>query len=273
VGNPKRSSDTFQDAADTDNPQFVTALGRGMAILRCFDQGASPHLGNQDIATRTGLAKPTVSRLTFTLASLGYLNYSVALEKYSLGPGVLALAHAFVKGNDIMAVARPLMQALAAHTKAAVMLGACHESHMVLLDICQGDEIFQLKLEAGSRVPHSSTALGRAWLASLPQGAFERYLEKLRTLCPAAGWPGIKSGLVRARRDYERYGFCFSLGDWNPEVFAVGVPIVSADQSRVFAFNVSGRVSVVTREQLVNDFGPRLVVLRNEVLERVQGRF
>jgi DNA-binding IclR family transcriptional regulator len=273
MGNPKRSAKSFQDAADTDNPQFVTALARGMAILRCFDRGQGHYLGNQEIATGTGLAKPTVSRLTFTLACLGYLNYSVALEKYSLGVGVLALAHAFVKGNDIMAVARPLMQELAEHTKAAVMLGASHDSHMVLLDICQGDEIFQLKLEAGSRVPHSSTALGRAWLASQPQSTVDRYLEKLQTQCPAASWPKIKSGIVRARRDYEHYGFCFSLGDWNPEVFAVGVPVVAADKSRVFAFNVSGRVSVVTREQIVDDFGPRLVALRNKVLERVQGRF
>jgi DNA-binding IclR family transcriptional regulator len=85
--------------------------------------------------------------------------------------------------------------------------------------------------------------------------------------------PKIKSGIVRARRDCEQYGFCFSLGDWNPEVFAVGVPIVSTDKSRVFAFNVSGRVSVVTREQITDDFGPRLVALRNKVLDLVQGRF
>jgi DNA-binding IclR family transcriptional regulator len=272
MGNPKRASENFQHETDADHPQFVTALARGMAILRCFDRGEG-YLGNQEIATRTGLAKPTVSRLTFTLASLGYLNHSAALEKYSLGVGVLALAHAFVKGNDILAVARPLMQELADHTKAAVMLGASHESHMVLLDICQGDEIFHLKLEAGSRVPHSSTALGRAWLAALPRNAFDRYLQQLQKKCPPAAWPKIKSGIVRARQDYEQYGFCFSLGDWNPDVFAVGVPIVSADKSRIFAFNVSGRVSVVTREQIVGDFGPRLVTLRNKVLDLVQGRF
>jgi DNA-binding IclR family transcriptional regulator len=273
MGNPKRSVESFQDEADTGHPQFVTALARGMAILRCFDRDDAHYLGNQEIAARTGLAKPTVSRLTFTLASLGYLSYSAALERYSLGVGVLALANAFVKGNDIMAVARPLMQELADYTKAAVMLGASHETHMVLLDICQGDELFQLKLQAGSRIPHSSTALGRAWLASLPQSEFDSYLRELPARCPAASFPKIKSGLVRARRDCEQYGFCFSLGDWNPEVFAVGVPIVSADKSRVFAFNVSGRVSVVTREQITDDFGPRLMALRNKVLALVQGRF
>jgi DNA-binding IclR family transcriptional regulator len=269
MGNPKRAVDAFQDEADA--PQFVTALARGMAILKCFDRSES-HLGNQEIAARTGLPKPTVSRLTFTLASLGYLDYSAAREKYALGVGVLALAHGYLRGNDIIAVARPLMQQLADYTKAAIMLGATDGSHMVLLEICQGDEIFHLKLEPGARVAHSSTALGRAYLAALPRESFDLYLDKLRQECPPPAWSGIKTGIMRARNDFEQYGFCFSLGDWNSDIFAVGVPIISADRSRILAFNCSGRISIVTREQIMNDFGPRLLTLRNKVLDLMQGR-
>ena len=53
-------------------------------MLACFRSGDKA-LGNQEIARRTGLPKPTVSRLTFTLSSLGYLVYSSSLEKYALG--------------------------------------------------------------------------------------------------------------------------------------------------------------------------------------------
>jgi DNA-binding IclR family transcriptional regulator len=272
MGNPRRTPGKLEEAADADHPQFVTALARGMAILRCFG-GNEGHLGNQEIAQRTGLPKPTVSRLTFTLASLGYLSYSPALEKYSLGVGVLALAHQFLKDSDIIAAARPLMQELADYTRAAVMLAESHGSQMVLLAICQGDELYRLKLEPGSRVPHHCTALGRAYLAGLGAELFERFLHKREAEGSPGTWPKIKAGLLRARRDFEHYGFCFSLGDWNPEVFAVGVPIVSADESRILALNVSGRVSVVTREQIMDDFGPRLVALRDQVHERVQGRF
>jgi DNA-binding IclR family transcriptional regulator len=270
MGSPKRAVDTFQE--DADDPQFVTALARGMAILKSFDRGEN-YLGNQEIAARTGLPKTTVSRLTFTLASLGYLDYSAAREKYSLGVSVLALAHGYARSNDIITIARPLMQELAEYTKAATMLGATDGSHMVLLEICQGDEIFRLKLEPGARVAHSSTALGRAHLAALPRAAFESYLDKLREECPPATLPKIKAGIMRARRDFEQYGFCFSLGDWNPDVFAVGVPIVSTDGAKVLAFSCSGRISVVTREQIVGDFGPRLVAMRNKVLDLMQGRF
>ena len=43
--------------------QFVTALARGLEILRCFSR-KDRELGNGDIAARTGLPRPTVTRLT-----------------------------------------------------------------------------------------------------------------------------------------------------------------------------------------------------------------
>ena len=61
--------------------QFVTALARGLDILRAFHAGEGM-LGNQEIAHRTGLPKPTVARLTHTLTELGYLNYIRRFRKY-----------------------------------------------------------------------------------------------------------------------------------------------------------------------------------------------
>lgn len=272
MGSPKRDMQVFTLPSGDSNPQFVNAVGRAFAILRCFEHGER-FLGNQDIARRTGLPKPTVSRLTYTLATLGCLEYSPALEKYTLGTGVLGFSHAYLKNNDVVSVARPLMRELAEYTQSAVMLGAADGLRMVVLEVCQGDPTFQLNLAPGARVPHGSTALGRADLASRPLELFERRLGELEEEIDPKLWPRIREGIVRARQEFETYGFCFSLGDWNPDVFAVGVPMVSADRSRVMAFNCSGRVSVMTRDKLIRDFGPRLVALRNTVFEKVEGRF
>lgn len=272
MGNPKRDLESLIRSGDEDHPQFVNAVARAFSILRCFEQGDA-YLGNQEIAKRARLPKPTVSRLTFTLASLGYLSYSPALEKYALGTGVLTLGHAFMKANDIVQIARPLMKQLAEYTQSAVMLAEADGLRMVLLEICQGDPTFEMKLQGGSRVPHGSTALGRADLASRPPELFQQRLRDFEREADPAAWPQVRAGILRAREDYEHYGFCFSMGDWNPDVYAVGVPMMSADRSRVLAFNCSGRVSVMTREKLVQDFGPRLVALRNTVYEITQGRF
>ncbi len=272
MGSPKRNADVFNRPFDESHAQFVNSVGRAFAILRCFEHG-DRYLGNQEIARQTLLPKPTVSRLTFTLASLGYLEYSATLEKYALGTAVLGLSHAYMKNNDVVSVARPLMKELAEYTQSAVMLGAADGLRMILLEVCQGDHTFQLNLAPGMRVPHGSTALGRADLAARPPELFEQRLAELRSDCDPAQWPRIHAGIVRAREEYETYGFCFSMGEWNPDVFAVGVPMTSADRSRVLSFNCSGRISVMTREKLIQDFGPKLVALRNTVFEKVEGRF
>lgn len=54
--------------------QFVTALARGLELLRCFTPSESV-LGNQELARKTGLPKPTITRMTHTLTRLGYLKY------------------------------------------------------------------------------------------------------------------------------------------------------------------------------------------------------
>jgi hypothetical protein len=56
-------------------------------------------------------------------------------------------------------------------------------------------------------------------------------------------------------------------------VFAVGVPMVSADRAHILAFSVSGRASVMTRDKLNRDLAPKLVTLRNSVFEMTEGRF
>ena len=60
---------------------FVTALARGLDVLRSFTQGDNM-LGNQEIAKRTSLPKPTVCRMTHTLTKLGYLQFNKESEKY-----------------------------------------------------------------------------------------------------------------------------------------------------------------------------------------------
>ncbi|WP_202844059.1 IclR family transcriptional regulator [Luteimonas saliphila] len=277
MGNPRREIHTLSTDADGRNPQLVNSVVRAFSILRCFERTRGTpdnrYLGNQDIARRTRLPKATVSRLTQTLAALGYLEYSPTLEKYALGPAVLGLGHAYMAGHDVVDTALPLMQELADYTQAAVMLAVPEGLRMLLLAVCQGDETFNLRLEKGARVPHGTTALGRADLAARPREIFEQRLAELARTSSAEAWPKIRAGIERARQDYETYGFVFSLGDWNPDVFAVGVPMVSADRTRHFAFNISGRVSVMTREKLVQDFGPKLVALRNRVYEATEGRF
>ena len=102
--------------------QFVEALARGLEVLRAFKPNDGV-LGNQDIAERTNLPRPTVTRLTYTLTKLGYLTYLERLGRYKLAPGALSIGYAAMANFRVREVARPFMQAVADEAKASVALG------------------------------------------------------------------------------------------------------------------------------------------------------
>jgi len=261
-----------QDGGGKDR-QFIAALARGLQVLNSF-RASERYLGNQEFAARTGLPKPTISRLTHTLTKLGYLQYSPSLGKYSLGAAVLSLSYPYLAGLDVRLVAQPLMQELAEYAQGTVSLGARDGSqHMIFLEICQGSQMFRMHMAVGQRVPHGTTAMGRAYLAALPDATRGEIIEQYRELTPKKEWPKVRAGIEQAVIDYANYGFCLSLGEWNEEVWAVGTPMVSNDGAHVLAFNVSGPVFAMSRERLIKDIGPRLTALRDRVLAATGGNF
>ena len=53
-------------------PDFVESLARGLDVLRAFDTHHRA-LSLAEVATATGLARPTARRLLLTLEELGYV--------------------------------------------------------------------------------------------------------------------------------------------------------------------------------------------------------
>ena len=244
----------------SNDRQFVTALARGLEVLRCF-KPRDKHLGNQDIAERTGLPKPTISRLTYTLTCMGYLHHDEKLGKYQLGTAVLSLGFSLLTNMDILRIARPLMQELADYSHTVVSVGTRDRLGMLYLDGRHStDATVSLRREPGTRVPIASTAMGRALLCGLPQGERETLMENIHQRDPA-NWPKHKTGIDQAVRDYQERGFCLSIGEWRSDVNAVGVPMLPIAGSRLLTFNCAAPSFVLRQHMLEDDIGPRLINL------------
>ncbi len=240
--------------------QFVTALARGLEVLRCF-RPSDRHLGNQDIAERTGLPKPTVSRLTYTLTRMGYLYHDEKLGKYQLGSGVLSLGYSFLTNMDVLKIARPLMQELADYSHTVVSVGSRDRLGMVYLDGRHSiTATVSLRREPGTRVPIATTAMGRALLCGLPEDERDKLMDNIRQKDPVR-WPKHKAGIEQALRDYNERGFCLSIGDWRSDVNAVGVPMLPIAGCRLLTFNCAAPSFLLRQHMLEDDIGPRLVNL------------
>jgi DNA-binding IclR family transcriptional regulator len=249
--------------------QFVTALARGLEILRCF--GPSDRwLGNQEMAKRTGLPKPTVSRLAYTLTRLGHLRYSESLEKYALGSGIVSLGFSALGQMDVRRIARPLMQALSEHTGAAVNLGVRDRLQMVYIDTYRNAASYNVQLDVGWRIPIATTSMGRAYLCALEGDARSELLDGLGA-AHRAEWPRLRKKIENGFREYAEHGWCTGLGDWRREVHAIAVPLVPPDGADPMVFSCSGTAFHLTEEKLVREVGPRLLTLVGNVRSALEG--
>lgn len=254
---------------DSKDRQFVNALARGLELLRCFGPG-EVYLTNAELARRSSLPKPTVSRLTHTLTTLGYLNYSESLGKYQLGAGVLALGYRMLSNMDLRKLARPLMEELAEYAQASVSLGARDRLSMVYVESCRSSANVTLRLDVGARIPMATTAMGKALLCVLPEAERNYLLDHVRQR-DEANWPRIKAGVEQGFKDYQDKGFCMSAGEWQGDVHAVGVPVRGLDGEQVMAFNCGGPAFLLSHARLEEDLGPKLVQLVRRI-DTILGR-
>lgn len=234
------------DTADRDR-QFVTALKRGLDILRCFST-ERPELTATEISQMVGLPYPTVWRLCHTLSESGYIVYRGDGSRMGLGLPVLGLGYAVLARYKIAEVALPYMRALTERLKVGMTLGARDGLDMVYLQRTHGDFI-HLNQPVGSRYPLKATGTGWACLAGMSDEQRAIVLDDIRRSDTKA-WPAIRANIDEALQEYKRSGMVFNLGARHPELNIVAVPIRSLDGSTVLGLGASGLASIWTKTKL-----------------------
>jgi DNA-binding IclR family transcriptional regulator len=238
---------------------FVVALSRGLDVLRAF-QPNDGLLGNQEIAARTNLPKPTVSRLTYTLTKLGYLTPVPRFEKYQLAPSAMALGYAALANLGVRHLSEPFREEVMRETGGAVAIGGRDRHSMIYFGQSRNGLTLGVQLDVGSRIPIATTAMGRAYVWTLPPEERTALLRELREHY-GSRWPKMRDGLERAGEFMAKHGFAMSTGDWQSDVAAVGVALKLNDGTGPYAFNCGAPAFRFTEDRLRNDIGPRLVAM------------
>jgi DNA-binding IclR family transcriptional regulator len=240
----------------------LSALGRGLLILRAFDIG-DPYLGNAALAERTGLAKATVSRLTQTLKDLGYLHYRSELGKYELAPSVLALCHSYLGNMPVPAVARPAMLELAREGQVNVGLAIRDGLRMVYVESALGEPMSG-RQRVGLSVPIHLSAIGLACIGGMASEQRDELLQQLSQASSAAEWRATSAKIDEATAQVHTRGFYLGVGTLSPNTNMLGVPFSYEPSGAMMAFNCGGSSPVQTTEKLLK-LGPKLLDLAARV--------
>jgi IclR family pca regulon transcriptional regulator len=230
----------------TGDPNFMSSLARGLAVIRAFSQQRR-ELTIAQLSHRTDIPRAAVRRCLYTLGKLGYVGSDDG-RTYSLRPRILALGHAYLSSTPLATAVQPLLDQIS---------DELHESSSMA--VLEGDEILyiarsstttrlmSIDLGLGSRLPAYCTSMGRVLLAELAPAQLDQYLARVeltrlttRTVSTA---PELKRMLAEVRRD----GYAIVDQELEIGLRSMAVPVKDAAGRCVAAINVgtqSARVSV-----------------------------
>ncbi len=258
---PKPSPQAW--SAVTAGGDAVVSLRKSLEILRAFQPGDGP-LSRHEIAQRTGLPNTTVTRLIYTLLTLGYLSRVGAHSSYRPGPSVLAIGHALIEALPIRRIARPLMQAFAAKFDVWTTLGAAEGDKMLVLEHVASQLAPDVRVRPGSLLSISNTALGRASLwAQIPKRRAD-YLAKSGPGKWSSG-PHLRDDIEGAFAELDSSRFYAAFGSWQHDTLGTGTPIPRYDDRNLLVLTCGNLNQVANAHALTEKCGPALLRLASDI--------
>lgn len=212
------------------DPQFAYTLAKGLEVLRAFD-ASSPTLSNREIATRTGIGRQTVVRLTRTLAQLGYLRYNEIAARYRLAAPVLSFGYPLLCQLGVRQLARPHMQELADFARGAVSLAIRGGDQLVLIETCVDRNAPSGRPDVGAGRHFQDTSLGHTYYCAAGDAERAEIEAMLRARNPR-GWPVLQQRLAASRAQFEACGYCI-VPSPSAGLVAMAVPVGVIEEERV----------------------------------------
>lgn len=251
----------------TGDPDFMTSLARGLAVIHAFEE-RKRHLTIAQISHRTEIPRASVRRCLLTLMKLGYVTTDG--RTFSLLPKVLTLGHAYLSSTPLAVTAQPILDRLSDRLNEACSMA-----------ILEGDEILyiarssiplrlvSMDLSIGSRLPAYCTSMGQILLAGLDDAALEEYLAHAdlqrrtsRTLTTAEA---IRKVVMEIRQQ----GWVISDQELEPGLRSLAVPLRDSEGQVHAALNVGTPASRITRGELEARFVPVLLEASRELSKKL----
>jgi DNA-binding IclR family transcriptional regulator len=208
---------TVKNATTAAAGQRVESVERALAILEAVARAGEP-VTLAELAGLTGLYKSTLLRIAASLERFGYL---VRQEdgRFRLGPSLWALSSQYRHRLDIEECVRPELRRLVEATQETASFYVREGDMRVCLYRLNSPRSMRHHLEEGIRFPLGQGASGRilsAYAARAPQGPEEAIV---------------------------RRGFYCSLGERDPHIAAIAVPVFDRENRLRGSIAVSGLIT------------------------------
>ncbi len=235
--------------------EYITSLERGLTVLECFSR-ETPEMTISEISAITDLNPAVVRRCLYTLLHLGYVGKKGKL--FLLRPQVMNLGSAYLESTNVEEAFRPTLQELSDLTGDSAALSVMIDDDIIFLVYVSTIHTIHYYVGVGKRCPAYVTALGRSLLAFQPKEALEEYFKRVvlrrYTDKTVTSITKLKTLVNEARRQ----GYCCVLGELDPQIVSLAMPVFNAEGEAIASINCSTSTTRASAETMLE----RLPLLR-----------
>jgi IclR family transcriptional regulator, acetate operon repressor len=226
----------MSDEPATGRQAPPSAITKVVAVVEAL---AHEH-GISQVARRTGMATSTVHRILQELVDLGWVRVDDEHE-YLLGARLLSLAGQAVDGPTLARIAHPILRQLSEDSGGHATHFAVRSGHeAVYVDKVEGRRAYQMRSRVGLGIPLHTTAIGKALLATLPEG-------EVRAILARTGMPTMTprtitdiDGMLGHLEAVRRQGYAMDSEENEAHIRCVGAAVTDHRGTPIGGISVSG---------------------------------
>ena len=271
--NPHKASESEVPAAPakhsgdsdafTGDPNFMTSLARGLAVIQAFSQRRH-HPTISQVSTTTGLSRAAVRRCLYTLAKLGFAG-SDDNRHFFLRPRILALGHSYISSMPLATAAQPVLEHISRQLHESCSIATLDGVDIVYIARANVTRIMSIDLGVGSRLPAFCTSMGRAILANLPPEELEAILARVEFKRYTERTITNPAKLTQALRQIRRDGYSIIDQELEHGLRSMAVPIQNPSGKVVAALNIGAHAQRVSIQDMQTKFLPHLRAAAQEL--------
>jgi IclR family pca regulon transcriptional regulator len=241
---------------------MVAGLAKGLAVIEAFEE-SRPRLSIAEVARAVGLERATARRCLLTLVKLGYADYDGKF--FSLTPRVMRLGHAYLSATPLPRVVQPYLERLSAETGESCSASVLEGGEIVYVARASQRRVMSISLDVGSRLPATTSSMGRVLLAAMPEAEARRLVEasERRALTPNTRTTveAVMDEVARVRAE----GFAINDEELEIGLRSIAVPIFGVDKRVVAALNIGAQALRVSVARMTEEFLPKMRGVQDEL--------
>lgn len=226
---PELSADAQASVAGEERGSPGVFL-RSFAVLEYVVRAGRPVLPT-DIAAQLGLPKPTVYRMIEQFEAEGFLHRQFSGRHVATGPRLTDFAFDILRSSVQYAPRRRILNSLVTETGETCNIGSLDGSQIVYFDRVEATHWpLRLHFTIGSKVPLHCTAIGKLFLAFLPEAKRARLIEQIDLVPFTHNTITTLAGLASELESVRQEGLSIDREEYLAGVVCLAAPVFNARQ-------------------------------------------